>query len=88
LSEVEIRGDRLRLHFRGAQPNDEHRRVATMLVQARAAEPGGMAFQAVRGITVDEEAIVLEFLPPREPAYAEVSPGRWVSCYLYPQPSA
>lgn len=88
LSEVEIQGDRLRLHFRGAQPNDEHRRVATMLVQARAAEPGGMAFQAVRGITVDEEAIVLEFLPPREPAYAEVSPGHWVSCYLYPQPNA
>jgi oligopeptide/dipeptide ABC transporter ATP-binding protein len=88
LSEVEIQGDRLRLHFPGAQPNDEHRRVVTLLVQARAADPGGMAFQAVRGITVDEEAIVLEFLPPREPAYAEVSPGHWVSCYLYPQPSA
>jgi hypothetical protein len=47
-----------------------------------------MAFQAVRGVTIDEEAIVLEFLPPREPTYAEVSPDHWAACYLYPQPSA
>src|SRR5437879_3960618 len=79
LSEVVIQGDRLVLRFRGAQPNDEHRRVAALLVQARAAEPGGMAFQAVCDISADEEAIVLEFLPAREPAHTEVSPGHWGS---------
>jgi oligopeptide/dipeptide ABC transporter ATP-binding protein len=88
LSEVVMEGDRLRLRFRGGQPSEQHRRLAASLVQARAAEPGGMAFQAVRDVTVDGGSIVFEFLTPRAPAYAEVSPDHWVSCYLYPQPGA
>jgi oligopeptide/dipeptide ABC transporter ATP-binding protein len=88
LSEIAIGGDRLRLLFGVSRPTEEHRTIVASLVQARAVEPGGMAFQAVRAVLSEEGSIVLAFQPPREPAYAEVSAGHWVACYLYPQSAA
>jgi len=35
-------------------------------------------------VELREGAIDLEFLPPLEPTYVEVSPNHMVACYLYP----
>ena len=86
LSEVAIREDRLRLLFAEAQPTTEHREVVESLIRSRAAAPGGVAYQAIRKVTIRENAIEVEFLPPKEPAFTEVSRDHWVACYLYPQP--
>ncbi|HYY47053.1 MAG TPA: ABC transporter ATP-binding protein [Thermoplasmata archaeon] len=88
LSEIAIGGDRLRLLFAVLRPTEKDRRIVASLVQARATEPGGMAFQAVRDVILEGESIVLAFLPPREPTYGEVSPGHRVACYLYPESAA
>jgi len=88
LSEVSMEGNRLRLLFGGSRPSEAQRQVVADLVRGRAAEAGGMAFQAIREVVLEEGSIVLEFPPPLEPAWVEVSPGHSVACYLYPQPQA
>src|SRR5438445_6108114 len=88
LSEVSMEGNRLRLLFGGSRPSAAQRQVVADLVRGRAAEAGGMAFQAIREVVLEEGSIVLEFPPPLAPAWVEVSPGHSVACYLYPQPQA
>ena len=88
LSEVSMEGNRLRLLFGGSRPTEAQRQVVADLVRGRAAEAGGMAFQAIREVALAEGSIVLEFPPPLEPAWVEVAPGHSVACYLYPQPQA
>jgi len=83
-----MEGNRLRLLFGGSRPSEAQRQVVADLVRGRAAEAGGMAFQAIREVVLEEGSIVLEFPPPLEPAWVEVSPGHSVACYLYPQPQA
>src|SRR6266571_4860889 len=84
LSEVSIRGDHLRLRFARTQPTAADRDKVASLVRARAEVPGGMALRAIADVELREGAIDLEFLPPLEPAYVEVSPNHMVACYLYP----
>ncbi len=87
LAEVTIRENVLSLRFGGVPPTETHRQEVAALVRSRAQAPGGMGFQAVQSVRVREDEIELEFVPPKEPTLAEVSPRHWVACYLYPVPS-
>jgi peptide/nickel transport system ATP-binding protein len=85
LSEVAIRGNRLALFFRGTSPREAHERLVTSLVRSRSEAHEGIAFQAISNVSLRDEAIDLEFLPPREPTFAEVVPDHFVACFLYPE---
>ncbi len=85
LDEVSLKGQTLRLLFGKARPKDEHRRLVENLVREQQGDgPYRIMFQAVRRVSLGEDSIDLEFLPPREPAMIEVKPRHECACFLFP----
>ena len=85
LDEVSIKGQTLRLLFGKAQPTEDHRTLVEGLVREQQGDGAyRILFQAVRRVSLGDESIDIEFLPPREPQMIEVTLRHECACFLYP----
>ena len=84
LKDVGLSEAALRLAFTG-RVTEGHRKQVEGIIEDQRSGPRGPLFQAVERVTLEEGAIVLEFLKPREPPLLAVSPGHRVACFLFPE---
>lgn len=74
-----------RLRFEGAALTEVHRSQVEAPVKEQQTEGGNrIMFQAVQKVSLEVEAVDLEFYPAKGPRMVEASPGHRVACYLYP----
>jgi len=87
LKDVQLSEAALRLDFAGAA-TEAHRKAIEAIVERQRTGPKGPMFQAIEKVTLEEGAVTLEFLAPREPPLLAVSPGHRVACFLFPGPAS
>ncbi len=87
LNDVGLSEAALRLDFAGAA-TEAHRGEVQGIVERERSGPKGPMFQAIEKVTLEEGAVILEFLAPKEPPLLQVSAGHRVACFLFPSPAS
>ena len=82
LKDVGLSERALRLEFDGTVTEAQRKKVEG-IVEGLRSGPKAPLFKAIQRVTLEEGAIVIEFLQPREPAFVAAAAGHPVACFLY-----